>query len=490
MAHFNLRGLVQESAEQAATRGGAGAGVSDDLLAFRQELGVEWHDRVLQPVGSRSAASGQAEEDVEIDHADIMTVQFGDGFELLISAEDYRHEFLEPTTTNSRGVTTASDGLPTWSVPDRLPASLQTTGASRGWLGDIVRVVVHKVTGRVVDSATNTAAQVTALELSRIFENRALSKWTAGSLADDKAGVLLLGSPDLLQKRSLDGTAFAPTDATKLDNKSPILLFIHGTASSTEGSFLGLWEDNSKLLTRLHGRYQQVCAFEHRTLTVSPVKNAIALVQSLPPGATLHVVTHSRGGLVGEVLCRGQRIDAAGFDEDDRKLLGGRDSTNEEWKELQALTAAMKEKNLKIERFVRVACPALGTTLASGRIDRWLSFLLWALGKAATGASPAFGQAVGLFSTFAKAIIQQRTDPKVLPGLEAMMPGSPLVRMLTREYIAVASDLSVIAGDREGDDWVQKSLMWVPDLFYGGDHDFVINTGSMYGGARRVDAQR
>ena len=94
----------------------------------------------------------------------------------------------------------------------------------------------------------------------------------------------------------------------------PTLLFIHGTASSTEGSFKALWME--MYLSHLVCPYgERIYAFEHRSLTESPVANALDLVMKLPRGARLHVVSHSRGGLVGELLARASRLDAAPFTE-------------------------------------------------------------------------------------------------------------------------------------------------------------------------------
>ena len=69
----------------------------------------------------------------------------------------------------------------------------------------------------------------------------------------------------------------------------PVLLFLHGTASSTEGSFGGLWEHGGRLrqLVTLYG--SRIFAFEHRTLTDSPIANALDLIKALPENARLHL---------------------------------------------------------------------------------------------------------------------------------------------------------------------------------------------------------
>ncbi len=48
---------------------------------------------------------------------------------------------------------------------------------------------------------------------------------------------------------------------------------------------------------------ERIYAFEHRTFSESPIENAIELAAKLPKGAQINLVTHSRGGLVGDLLC-------------------------------------------------------------------------------------------------------------------------------------------------------------------------------------------
>jgi len=87
------------------------------------------------------------------------------------------------------------------------------------------------------------------------------------------------------------------------EDGEPLLLFVHGTFSSTLGSFGELFRapgPASSLRSRYPGR---IYGFEHRTLTESPVANALALVERLPRNARLHLVSHSRGGLVADLLC-------------------------------------------------------------------------------------------------------------------------------------------------------------------------------------------
>jgi pimeloyl-ACP methyl ester carboxylesterase len=278
----------------------------------------------------------------------------------------------------------------------------------------------------------------------------------------------------------------------------PTLLFLHGTASSTEGSFGDLWR-NTGYRSRLASAYgQRIFAFEHRSLTESPVANALDLVRTLPKGARLHVVSHSRGGMVGELLARANRVDLEPVtDEEVTRFLEhakrvGRTGFETDAERLRELNAELRKRSIQVERFVRVACPARGTTLASDRLDRWASVMLNlfgkgfdAAGKVIPGVVP-IAKGYGLLKNFLLAVVKQHKQPGVLPGLEAMMPDSPLVSLLNAPNVTIAHPVHVLAGDYRGD----GLLPWLGDclseVFYGGETDLVVNTPSMSGGAARA----
>lgn len=277
---------------------------------------------------------------------------------------------------------------------------------------------------------------------------------------------------------------------------APSLLFIHGTASSTRGSFGELW-DNSARATLAAAYGERIYGFEHRSLSESPICNALALARALPAGARLHLVSHSRGGMVGELLARANRLgevpysssDIQGFLEQAQQT--GRPGHAEDAARLEELSRLLQDKGIRVERFVRVAATARGTTLASGRLDRWASVMLNLLGGGLELAGKSIplleplSQGYRLLKNFLLAVVKERTDARVLPGLEAMMPDSPLVALLNDPRVELDMPLHVIAGDFQG-----KSLLtWLGDCllesFYGGHTDLVVNTPSMSGGARR-----
>ncbi len=355
-----------------------------------------------------------------------------------------------------------------------LPANLPLLGPSRGPLG----AAVIKTLRLFRINVPRLAAQTIATR----WENSTLQKDAPGP------GLYRCSSAGPFALTSLTGASGAlPTDR-------PILLFLHGTASSTRGSFGALWDQKRKtnqeqLGEQLFRGYQgHVYALEHRTLTESPIQNAIELVDKLPTGVRLHVISHSRGGLVGELLCRAQMADnGAPFDKDDLALFAARDPEGQRG-DLQQLNEVLQAKQLRVERFVRVACPARGTTLASERFDIYLSVIFNLLQEIPGFSLSVGGVAYDIFTELIMAIAKERADPGVLPGIEAMIPTSPLIALLNLPGRAINSELRVIAGDIEGGNLGSTLGALLADPLYQGDNDLVVDTNAMFGGTERTGA--
>src|SRR6478735_8191390 len=143
----------------------------------------------------------------------------------------------------------------------------------------------------------------------------------------------------------------------------PVLVLLHGTFSHTEGAFGGL--RNTPQWTELAHRYDdRMLALEHATLSQSPLENALDLLRQLPENAHLHLLSHSRGGLIGDVLSfAGAHVDANEepdlrlFDHPSTTPVFGRaavDPRGDQFRELLELT---KQRGIRVERFARVACP-------------------------------------------------------------------------------------------------------------------------------------
>ncbi|WP_199261125.1 DUF7379 domain-containing protein, partial [Paracoccus binzhouensis] len=294
---------------------------------------------------------------------------------------------------------------------------------------------------------------------------------------------------------------------------SPWLLFLHGTASSTLGSFGRLPARQPVIWQALHRAYPgRIIAFDHRSLTEDPAQNALDLLALLPRGIELHLVSHSRGGLVGELLALGQlarpqvgsvfdraegELLALGqlarpqvgsvFDRADLAALAS--CPAETRARLETLGKALVGRGVRIGRFLRVACPARGTSLAGGRLDRWLNLVFCALRQSARLLGEAAGAWVEDLGRLARAATASRDSPEALPGIAAMAPDhAPLLALLNRRRTLAegATDaLVVIAGDIQPSGALRKLAMWFADNFFDGDHDLVVNTASMDGGIPR-----
>jgi CHAT domain-containing protein/pimeloyl-ACP methyl ester carboxylesterase len=353
-----------------------------------------------------------------------------------------------------------------------LPANLPIQGPSRGPVGAVVIKTLRLFRINVPRLAAQTIA----------------ARWENSTLYKDAPG------PGLYRCAASGPFALSPlTDASgPFPTDRPALLLLHGTASSTRGSFSALWEQKWKtsqgpIAAHLFRHYQgHVYAFEHRTLTASPIQNAIALVKKLPPAARLHVISHSRGGLVGELLCRTQMADnGAPFDKEDLALFAARDPEGARG-DLKQLNELLQAKQLRVERFVRVACPARGTTLASERFDIYLSVIFNLLQEIPGFSLSAGGVAYDILTELIMAIAKERADPGVLPGIEAMIPTSPLIALLNLPGRAINSELRVIAGDIEGGNLSSTLGALLTDPLYQGDNDLVVDTNAMFGGTERT----
>ena len=356
-------------------------------------------------------------------------------------------------------------------------AATSARGASRGFLGKVV------------------------LKVFQIFRPKA-AKLAGKALIDKIDGQVSEGvyRLDRGELKSLAGAAVQrPIETTAEHHRA--LVLIHGTFSSTAGTFGKLWTHHPGRVGALFDHYQEkVYALDHATVGKSPIDNALTLAKACPPNTRLSLLTHSRGGLVAEVLVRAAGIkrledaDEALFEPDalplvDLEALGanGRKAMAAALKAqrdtLAELVELLDRNNIVVERVVRVACPARGTLLASKRFDAYVSVLRWAMELAQLPVVEALTEFLG-------DIARQRTDPATMPGLAAMVPDSPLVKWLHAAEAPAAGRLWVIAGDMEGESVGSWLKTLVADAFFWTDNDLVVQTRSMYGGTPRSEGAR
>ena len=406
---------------------------------------------------------------------DIVILHLEDGLSLTLHPEHARDLVLAQSgVTSNRGGGVADAGV---SVP-----------LSFRWRGLEQTIPTRSALGRLGGMALN-GFEVIADAAKNVFLEQVIGhaqEWVAGRVVDyfDQPGKLREGVY-ALNREPLP----AEFDTTRKVADIPgaasqkLLVLVHGTFSSTSGTFGKLWLNHPQLLERLFsdststsdaraGYGEHVYALDHLTLGRSPLENALTLATALPAGARVHLVTHSRGGLIAEALVR-----ASATGDSNLGVFGG-DEYRKHREDAQALIEAVRGRHIVVERVVRVACPARGTLLASKRVDAYVSVLRWALNHA--GITPA-GELLG----FLNGVARYRVDPDVIPGLAAQVPGNPFVQWLHDVERPADGELRVVAGDVAGESitsWIKTLLS---DAFYWTDNDFVVQTSSMYGGTPR-----
>jgi CHAT domain-containing protein len=395
---------------------------------------------------------------------DVVVLGIANGPTLVLHPADARDLMLAQSATMTRSALAGRRGT-AGATEILVPAQLgwpgleaeATRGATRGWMGQVLLNGFQVLTGIGKDPAAKLAAAAITKKVD----------------AKVDAGVYRL-SADALEP--LKGSGRKLDAVPPAADGAPLLVFVHGTFSDTVGTFAKLWTLHSATVRQLFARYgDRIYGLDHPTLGVSPIANALTLVRALPAGARVHLVTHSRGGLVAEVLVRACAGKSIG--KDVLALFAGA-AYEQHRSDLSALVKEAQAKAIRCDRVVRVACPARGTLLASKRLDAYLSILNWCLELASI---PIVPEVVD----FLHEVARRRAEPGELPGLEAMTPESPVVAWLNGAGDTVPGDLRVIAGDMEGDSigsWVKTLLS---DAFYWTDNDLVVQTRSMYGGAPR-----
>src|SRR5262245_49077586 len=164
----------------------------------------------------------------------------------------------------------------------RLEDAVSGPGTTRSFLGDVQVQAVHVITDIVQDKA----ADFVASKVVQAFDSQV------------DPGVYQLQPDTLVALKGRPKSLIA-------DGNEPSLVLIHGTFSQTLGTFGKLWTEHPQLVNQLFKSFpNRVYALDHPTLGASPIANAVTLAEAAPKGARLHLLTHSRGGLVAEVLAR------------------------------------------------------------------------------------------------------------------------------------------------------------------------------------------
>ncbi len=264
------------------------------------------------------------------------------------------------------------------------------------------------------------------------------------------------------------------------DRPTRILLFVHGTFSSTVGGFgaLALGVAGQVFLANAVHSYDAVIGYDHKTLSLDPRQNATDLLERLSKhpasaGVTIDIITHSRGGLTTRAFV-------------------------EEVLPPSSWTAV-------VDKIVFVAATNGGTHLADP--ERWgdLVDLYTNLGAVAArglallpGAAPVVavvGGALRGIAAFVKYLVSYAAQGHEVPGLAAMMPKSPFVKTINAvqpgqptsgtHWFVVSSNFHVTLFDDSHRppefprELAVKLAEGFIDQLFKGDNDLVVDKASM-----------
>ncbi len=341
-----------------------------------------------------------------------------------------------------------------------VPVALVSTDVERGIAGSILLKGLNIFTKKAIA----TEVQEKVRDVAANFEKKQL---------ENTSGLYRLDENFQLQQ-------FTPSVTS-----THYLLFLHGTASSTKSSFGELL--NTGLWKYIHDTYgSNVLCFQHESLTKSPLQNVLDLVKQLPQSISFDIISHSRGGLVGDTLARfcNTNENIKGFDDNEIAYLKKADNRKNDLDTIGTIKTALANKKIIVNKFIRVACPSQGTTLASSRMDHFFNVTFNLIGMAGgLIANPVYNAFKDLISV----VIDCKNDVGVLPGLEAMNPDSPFIKVLNSPASNVILDqpLLVVSGNCKTKLNLKALLIIVSKLFYAKDNDLVVNTNSMYYGSKR-----
>lgn len=436
---------------------------------------------------------------------EVVVLELADGGTLITSAERLRDALAR--------------SHPDWLGPhDPIPFEklrAEAATAQRGFgdaVGGLVSKVFTLVAGETKDAIVDAALDwlkdkgLDAAELGVSWAGTRALMWAIERRLMQAPGRLYRWVGASGQASDLEATRPEDLARAAADGK-PMLVFVHGTGSNSLGSFGDLRAGDRDLWLSLEAHFgDHIYAFEHHTLSASPIENALQLARALPKGARLNLVTHSRGGLVADLLCLRDfdaQIDAFGRpanmpgtgdadpdSADAQRLAKQLDAAYAEHRELlRELAETLRDKQFVVQRYVRAASPANGTKLASGNFDVFLSGLLTLIGQVPFFFGSPF------YAAFKRVVIdiaRHRSNPHLVPGIEAMLPDSPTARLLRDAPVQPGVGLAVIAGDIQGGNLLVRLGVLLTDflIFDRDDNDLVVNTTAMLAGiAPRADAR-
>ncbi|MCA9662548.1 MAG: CHAT domain-containing protein, partial [Myxococcales bacterium] len=289
------------------------------------------------------------------------------------------------------GVGIARFRIPIRAAVDEAPSGEQT----RGLIGDIIK---GQITARIYKYFAEKITDVAAAKTVEFLERHR------------REGPVEIRGPearDWIDVDDLSGLTL-PTD-----RKPRILLMIHGTFSSTRGSFSGLCDGTGlEFLTRALAAYDAIFGYDHRSLRYVPRENAAAIRDLLvatawPEPPEIDVICFSRGGLVARELIE-RLLPTSEFTGTIAKVIfvattnaGTELARPENWRDL-------------VDTYTTLACNAVR---ALGVVTGWITGVVG-------------GELINSLGAFVKALADTAIKRRLFPGLAAMDPTGDVVKTL------------------------------------------------------------
>ena len=385
---------------------------------------------------------------------------------VILLEEDGVYRWVFPKQQSGKRSRTQSGGTPAFNFEIELAGYAHEEGKKRG-IGDKVKTFAKKVKAHVIKIREGVnIASLTIEKLEKKVNQGVLN------LKVDK------GDTDLEVWKLMDSLSSLELPA---DRPPKVLLFIHGTFSSTIGSYGGLTKttEGRSFLKHARNYYDLILGFDHYTLSVTPSDNALELLKQLktvnwlpdhPP--EIDAIGYSRGGLVLRSLVE-------------------RELPEDGWEAV-------------IRKAIFVGATNGGTELA--KPENWYRFIDFHTNMAAAStrvvsligggelAGPIFGGMIRGLGAFAKYLATSVSNAKI-PGLSAMEPGGPFVTEINKiqegqprpeniDYYAVTSEFDIKAASEGPSPGIPKRMMLslgggIVDQLMGEPNDLVVNTASM-----------
>lgn len=324
--------------------------------------------------------------------------------------------------------------------------------------------------GPLADWAIDTLIKPIRVLVLKFFAQKTVDAIVSHIESDNPTGLVVL--------RDMDPAIWVPRgEGLPTHGKQgtlQVLLMVHGTFSSTSGSFgaLSAHADGREFLSEAYKKYDAVIGFDHKTLVEDVETNAKALAAALdrlPNGTIVDSIAFSRGGLV--------------------------------WRVLAQELFARDRGDIIFRNTVFVGCTNAGTHLAEP--DNWDDLIdfytnVVMAGARAVGAitgspllSPLINLAIKTLGEFMQMLAQVAIEERRVPGLSSMEPDGETVLRLNkspntervRTYRAITANFE--PGQFKTGNGMSKALAaFLADrltdrLFQGGQNDLVVDTASM-----------